>query len=220
MSSIDYSQQMQNRLLMQFNNSPLFKGVLAAVGSEMDELTAVFVDLRNLRWIDTGDGQQLDGCGQIVQQSRTISQAIAINFFGFDGQIGITGFNQGRIRQNREAYLTSTKLADAEYRQILWAKVAKNTTDGTAESTINSLYRLYKAKIVLAETGNAKMRIAIGRELTEAEILLANALNLLVRAGGVSIEIKSYFIDGHAFGFSNQNQGYLGFGSGILAKEF
>jgi len=220
MSSTDYSKQMQDRLLMQFHSSPLLKGVLAAVGSEMDELTTVFDDLRNLRWIDTGDGQQLDGCGQIVQQSRTISQAIAIIFFGFYGQTGTTGFNQGRIRKTREAYLTSTKLADAEYRQILWAKVAKNTTDGTAESTIDSLYRLYQAKIVLAETGNAKMRIAIGRELTEAEILMANALNLLVRAGGVSIEIKSYFIAGSAFGFSNQNQGYLGFGAGILAKEF
>lgn len=221
MSSADYyGKQMQDRLLMQFHSSPILKGVLAAIGSEMDELTSVFDDLRNLRWIDTGEGKQLDGCGDIVQQSRTIKQAIAIAFFGFDGQTGATGFSQGRIRKNREAYLTSATLADAEYRQILWAKIAKNTTDGTAESTIASLYRLYEAKIILAETGNANVRIAIGRELTEAEILLANALNLLVRAGGVGIDVKSYFVDGSAFGFSNQNQGYLGFGRGILAKEF
>ena len=220
MSSVNHTKQMQDRLLMQFHSSPVFKGLLAAIGSEMEGLTAVYEDLRYLRWIDTGEGQQLDGCGEIVQQSRTIKQAIAIAFFGFDGQTGATGFGQGRIRKNREAYLTSAKLADAEYRQILWSKVAKNTTDGTAESTIDSLYRLYAAKIVVAETGNAKIRIAIGRELTEAEILLANALNLLVRAGGVGIQVKSYFIDGSAFGFSNQNQGYLGFGTGILAKEF
>ncbi len=214
------AQEMIDRLLMQFGSSPYLQGWLKALGAEMDLLDQVFSDLREKRWIDTGEGQQLDGCGQIVVQPRKISQAIAIPFFGFDGQTGATGFGQSRIRKNRETYLTSTTLADAEYRQILWAKVAKNTTDGTAESTIESLWRLYNAKIVLAEVGNAKLRIAIGRELTDAEILLANALDLQVRGGGVGIPVKSYFVDSGAFGFSNQNIGYLGFGQGRLAKEF
>jgi len=61
MSSADYGKQMQARLLMQFHSSPVLKGVLAAIGSELNELTAIFDDLRELRWIDTGEGKQLDG---------------------------------------------------------------------------------------------------------------------------------------------------------------
>jgi hypothetical protein len=216
----EYGQQMIDRLLMQFANSPNLHGLLDAVGVELDLVKKVFDDLRNKRWIDTAEGAQLDGCGQIVVQPRRINKAIAISFFGFEGQTGITGFNQGRLRKRLESYLSSASLADAEYRQVLWSKVAKNTTDGTAESTIASLSRLYNARIILAELGNAKMMVSIGRELTEAEILLANSLDLLIRAGGVEIAIKSYFFEDGTFGFSNQMQGYLGFGQGRLAKEF
>ncbi len=211
---------MTGRLLMQFGNSPLLKGLLDALGAELDELEQVFTDLRDKRWIDTGEGKQLDGCGEIVIQPRRINKAITIAFFGFQGQPGATGFRQGRIRKNREAYLSSADLADPEYRQILWAKVAKNTTDGSTENIIASLRRLYVARIIMEEVGNATILVAVGRELTAAEILLANALNLLIKPGGFKIAVKSHFVDGQTFGFANQNQGYLGFGQGRLAKEF
>lgn len=215
-----YGQQMIDRLLMQFKSSPYLQGVLDAAGVELDILTEVFSDLQEKRWIDTANGVQLDGCGVIVDQSRKINKAIAIPFFGFSEQTVATGFNQGRIRKDRESYLSSTTLADEEYRKVLWQKVAKNTTDGTAESTIQSLYKLYGAKIIVTEIGNAKIMIAIGKTLTDAEILLTNALNLLVRAGGVDVAFKSYFPEGKTFGFAEQNQGYLGFGQGVLAKDF
>ena len=218
--SSERGQHMIDRLLMQFANSPYLHGLLNALGTELDLLVQVFDDLKNKRWIDTGEGQQLDGCGEIVVQPRRIGKAIAIPFFGFDDQPGATGFEQGRFRDDREAYLASATLADAEYRQILWAKVAINTTDGTAESTIDSLRRLYNARIVLANVGNAKMWISIGRQLTEAEILLANALDLFVVAGGVNIEVKSWFVDGATFGFDDQNMGYVGFDDGMMAEEF
>lgn len=216
---MSYGQQMIDRLLMQFSNSPNLQALLNAFGAELDLLAQVFNDLQEKRWIDTASGAQLDGCGEIVQQKRRINQVIPIPFFGFAGQYSTTGFNQARMRKNRESYLSSSDLADEEYRQVLWAKVAKNTTDGTTEHTISSLVRLYNAKIILTELGNAKMRVSIGRELTDTEILLANELDLLIRAGGVDIDIKSYFY-GDTFGFANQNQGYKGFGQGRLAKSF
>ena len=216
---MSYGEQMISRLLMQFGSSPNLHALLNVVGQELDLLAQVLSDLQEKRWIDTAAGAQLDGCGVIVQQSRRVNQAIPIPFFGFVGQYSITGFNQGRLRNDRESYLSSSDLADEDYRQVLWAKVAKNTTDGTTEHTIASLQRLYGAQIILTELGNAKIMVSIGRELTETEILLANALDLLIRAGGVNIDIKAYFYE-NTFGFANQNQGYLGFGQGRLAKEF
>jgi hypothetical protein len=216
----DYRQQMIDRLLMQFNESPFLHGVLNATGEELNLLGQVFQDLKTKRWIDTAEGLHLDGCGQIVQQDRRISQAIIIPFFGFAEQLGTTGFEQGRIRSDRETYLSTATLPDTEYKQIIWAKVAKNITSGTAEETIQSLSQLYGAKIILADSGNATITISIGKRLTDAEIVLANALDLLIRSGGVGITSKSYFAEGNTFGFSDQNQGYLGFDQGILAVEF
>lgn len=217
----NYGQQMIDRLLMQFSDSPNLHGLLNAVGDELNLLHQVFNDLRNKRWINTAEGAQLDGCGEIVQQDRNISQAIIIPFFGFEEQPGTTGFEQARIRNDRETYLSTATLADEEYRQILWAKVAKNTTDGTAEDTIASIKALYgNARVILAESGNSTITIAIGKQLSESEIIMANALDLLIRSGGVAISAKEYFIDGQTFGFSDQNQGYLGFDQGILAVEF
>lgn len=216
----DYSQQMIDRLLMQFNDSPMLHGVLKAVGEEFNLLGQVFSDLKNNRWIDTAEGVQLDGCGQIVQQDRRISQAIIIPFFGFAEQLGTTGFDQARIRLDRETYLSTATLPDAEYKQLLWAKVAKNITNGTAEETIQSLARLYNARIIMAESGNATITLSIGKKLTDSDIAFANAMGLLIRAGGVGITSRSYFVDGKTFGFSDQNQGYLGFGQGILATDF
>jgi hypothetical protein len=220
MATSAYGQKMIARLLMQFSHSPNLHGLLDALGVELDLLSQVFSDLQNKRWIDTAEGVQLDGCGIIVDQSRRISKAITIPFFGFAGQIVATGFNQGRIRKDRESYLSSAVLADEEYRKVLWQKIAKNTTDGTVENTIQNLYKLYGAKIVVTEIGNAKIMIAIGKTLTDAEIILTNALNLLIRAGGVDVAFKSHFPEGGTFGFSEQNQGYLGFGKGALAKDF
>jgi hypothetical protein len=215
-----YGQQMTDRLLMQFANSPNLHGLLDAIGAELDLLAQVFDDLQNKRWIDTGAGAQLDGCGEIVVRPRKIDKAITIPFFGFYEQLPyVTGFDQARFRDIGETYYSSRTLGDAEYKRVLWAKVAYNTSDGTTEGTINSLVRMFNSKVLMKENGDAKIWLAIGKELTKNDIALISAINLLVRPGGVGIEFKSYFGDS-VFGFSNYPEiGYKGFGEGVFARR-
>lgn len=220
MATSTYGQQMIDRLLMQFKNSPYLHGILDAVGVELDLLTTTFNELRELRWIDTATGTQLDGCGEIVARTRKIEKAVAIPFFGFYEQLPyVTGFGQARFRDSGEAYTVSRILGDNDYRRVLWAKVAYNTTGGTTEETISSLTYIAGARVLIQEIGNAKIAVYIGREVTSADLTLLNGLNLLVRAGGVNAEIAGWFVDGKTFGFSNYpTLGYVGFGQGILAK--
>lgn len=214
------SERMKNHLIAQFDSKKVMSAVIDSLGAELDEIAAAFEALKEKRWINTGEGAQLDGIGSIVCQSRQIDDAVQIAFFGFFDQPNALGFGLGRFRDSWETWLESVNLNDAEYRFLLWQKVAKNTSGGTSEETIKSIGFIFSAKhVFLDELGNAKVSIAIGRILTPNDISIANAVDLLVRAGGVGVERQSYFDYDNYFGFLGQPNA-KGFDEGIFANLF
>lgn len=215
----DHAQAMLDRMLSQFDGKENLTKLVTIMGNRFNVLEQVFADLRDSRWIETAEGTQLDGCGEIVAQDRLISYAIALPFFGFESQSSGRGFGKARMRHSGETYLSSAKLGDAEYRKMLKAKVFKNTSTGTAEEVITSIANIFgAAKIVITEIGGAKIRIGVGRDLTEAEITFNEAVNLMVKSGGIGIYLKSHFDPENVFGF--KSQGYSGFGVGKFANTF
>jgi len=174
-------------------------------------------ELQNKRWIDTGSGVQLDIFGFLIDRSRNIAGSIQLEFFGFYDQPNTLTFNVGRFRDTPAVPYTATSTLDDEtYRPVLWHKVSKDTTKGTAESTIESVKFIYNAPFVtITELGNAKIGIGIGRELTDNDIVLARALDLFVRAGGVGLDFISE-IPTNYFGFVDQ-QGAQGFEVGVFS---
>jgi len=209
------SESMINHLLMQFSQSVKMQAFLQALGDELDELTQALDDLQNKRWIDTGSGVQLDNIGVLIDRSRQIAGSIQLEFFGFYDQPNILPFDVGRFRDTPSVPYTATSILDDEsYRPVLWFKVAKDTTDGTTESTIESVKFIYNAPYVtLSELGNAKIGIGIGRELTDNDVVLARALDLFIRAGGVGLDFVEEIPDDY-FGFVDQNA--KGFEVGVL----
>ena len=203
-------------LLMQFSKSVNMQIFLNALGAELDELTQALDDLQNKRWIDTGAGVQLDNIGVLIDRSRDIAGSIQLEFFAFYDQPNALPFNVGRFRDTPAVPYTATSILDDEtYRPVLWHKVSKDTTKGTAESTIESVKFIYNAPFVtLTELGNAKIGIGIGRELTDNDIVLARALDLFIRAGGVGLDFVEEIPDPF-FGFLGQGN-VQGFDVGIL----
>lgn len=213
------SESMENHLIGQFKGKRVLRAILEALGEEMDELEQVFADLRDKRWIDTGEGAQLDSIGTIVNQPRQIADAIQIAFFGFQGQDNALGFEQGRFRDQWETWLQSVNLSDPEYRKLLWLKVFKNISTGTAEDTIVSTRRIFDAPyVVFSELGNAKIFIGIGRVLNKNELAIAKAMDLIVRAGGVGVKGMSMFNYDNYFGFLGQPNA-KGFEVGSFADD-
>ncbi len=226
---IDHVERMRQHLISQFQwdvvddkiygDKPVLRAVLTALGEEMDEINGAITDLKNNRWIDTAEGVQLDGIGEIVDRDRQIDEAIAIKVFGFYGQPNVAGFGQARFRGANESNLASYILEDTEYRLVLALKAMKNNSRATAEDTIQSLKYVFNAPTVaLQEVGNANIVVAIGRELTDNDMLLANAVDLIIRAGGVGLKYKSFF-PGAYFGFLGQPNA-AGFGQGAFARMF
>jgi len=149
-------------MLSQFDGKENLTKLVTIMGDRFNVLEQVFADLRDSRWIETAEGTQLDGCGEIVAQDRLISYAIALPFFGFESQSSGRGFGKARMRHSGETYLSSAKLGDVEYRKMLKAKVFKNTSTGTAEEVITSLANIFgAAKIVITEIGGAKSALVL-----------------------------------------------------------
>lgn len=196
---------MKDNLISQFQGKTILSAILDALDEELAEISAVITDLKFKRGIDTGFGVTLDGIGDIVGQSRIINSAIFIPFFGFYGQPSALGFGVGRFRDSGESWQFSSKLGDAEYKKLLWAKVFKNVSQCTTEDTIQVLKYIFNVKKVIVENvGNAKIKIGIGRELSASEIALAKAYSLMIRAGGVGIDEIVQFDANAYFGFLGQ----------------
>lgn len=227
--TIDHTDRMRQHLISQFQwdvinekiygDKPVLRAILTALGAEMDELNQAVNDIKNKRWIDTAEGVQLDGIGEIVDRNRQIDKAIAIPFFGFLGQPSTKGFGQARFRSSNETTLTSYILEDAEYKTVLLEKVIKNSSRGTAEDTLQSLKFIFNAPTVaMEEVGNANIVVAIGRNLNDSDKILANAVDLIIRAGGVGLKYKAYYPSAY-FGFLGQPKAQ-GFGLGAFAQIF
>ena len=211
------AESMINHLLMQFSQATNMHIFLNALGAELDELTKALEDLQNKRWIDTGAGVQLDNIGVLVDRSRVIEGSIQLEFFGFFDQPNTQTFGVGRFRDTPAVAYTVTSILDDEvYRPVLWHKIGKNTTTGTTESSIESVKFVYNAPFVtITELGDAKIGIGIGRELSDNDVVLARALDLFIRAGGVGLNFVSE-IPYTFFGFVDQT-GAKGFEVGVFS---
>ena len=227
--TIDHTDRMRKHLISQFQwdeidgkiygDKPVLRALLATLGAEMDELNQAINDLKNKRWIDTGKGVQLDGIGEIVDRNRQIDKAIAIKVFGFYGQPNVAGFGQARFRKTKESNFSTYILDDAEYRLVLALKATKNNSRATAEDTIKSLKYIYDAPTIsFEEVGNANVIVGIGKTLSDNEKLLANAVDLVIRAGGVGLKYKTYYPAAY-FGFLGQPNAQ-GFDIGSFAHTF
>lgn len=211
-----HTERMISHLIGQFQDKPVIEAELDALGAELELLRQVFDDLKNKRWIDTGEGAQLDGIGTIVNRSRTILDSLQLDFFGFSGQDNSQTFGIGRFRSINESWLASSKLSDDDYRKILWLKVFYDSSQATGDELIHCLQVLFNAhNIIIHETGNANIIVGIGRHLTANDIRLVRTLNLIPIGGGIGLQSVEMF-DTDYFGFFGQ-PGAKTFGAGSWA---
>lgn len=211
-----HTERMISHLIGQFQDKPVIEAELEALGAELDALRSAFDDLRNKRWIDTGEGVQLDGIGTIVNRDRTIHGSLQLEFFGFSGQDNSQTFGVGRFRGINENWLASTRLEDDDYRKILWLKVFYDSSQATGDELIHCLRVLFDAQnIILHEAGNAKIIVGLGRRLTANDIRLARTLHLITLGGGIGLRAVEMF-DADYFGFLGQPDSKT-FGAGSWA---
>lgn len=104
----------------------------------------------------------LDVFGLIIGQSREISDAIPVEFFGFIETPFAAGFNQAPFWDGVSSLTASSILADPEYRTILLAKIAFNYADVTLTGIASSLSIIFQTEdLTVTNNGVANIDISI-----------------------------------------------------------
>lgn len=203
--------------LAQFDHSPKFEALVKSLYQPLNRLQTAYIDLLDKRHLETAEGVQLDGIGQIVGLPREMSDSVYSVFFGFDGQPQILSFRQARLRRQHESHIQgNVKLNDAEYRRLLAWKIAINNGYGTMEQIAHSVQTIFKtADIRIRDAGNAKIHIWLQATRETNSTLLNKAHRWIPKAGGVGVEMVLTSKD-KAFGFVSQ--GLKGFNRGQMAR--
>lgn len=177
-----------DKLPEQFKRKHNIEVLIKAFAAELEELVAVYKELETLRAISTAFGKQLDGIGEIVVLSRVESMAYA----------GVVDF-----------YI----LDDERYRLFLMFKALRNANTCTFPELMEICRLLYNVKLLYYREFNdhpAHFQVMVGAAFQEWMVGMLNNVNLTVKPGGVSIELKFFELD--FFGFSDLNKEAKGFG--------
>jgi hypothetical protein len=203
--------------LIQFEGKPYVKEVVTAIFEPLDMLAKAYEDLRTKRGVETAEGKQLDGVGEIVGVSREIPQGVYLSYFGFREQPAGRGFGQARMRRAGDPIAYSAYAPDSEFRQMIKAKIRLNNSFGSSEDIIAATREIFMAPAArVKDMGNATAQLWIGRPAAPDKTPYAFYSKLIPRAAGVRL-IPIFFSAENAFGF--REQGLKGFGVGIMARS-
>lgn len=205
-----------NHWLAQFPNGTRLEALVRSLIQPMNGAEAALLQLLEDRWLDTAEGKQLDGIGEIVGLPRVIDDVAYVQFFGFLEQPGIATFGIGRLRRANESTIGgSTTLLDPEYRRLLYWKIAINNGHGTTPEIIAALKPILEVeKVVVQDMGNAKIAVWVNRLPGVSDPLMINARRWVPKAAGVGLTLTAS--TDTPFGFVSQ--GFYGFGVGVMAR--
>ncbi|VFR81301.1 FIG00698733: hypothetical protein [plant metagenome] len=203
--------------LAQFEKKPRLQALVMALLKPAEGLQGALRGLFEDRWLDTAEGQQLDGIGEIVGLPRILDEALFVRFFGFEGQPNTAGFGQARIRRRHERTVAgSTTLQDHEYRKLLYWKIALNNGRGTAPEIAAALKPIFDvSRVIVQDVGNAKIRIWVSKVPGPGDALMGDPYRWVPKLAGVGVQIITGSTE-RPFGFINQ--GFFGFGVGVMAR--
>lgn len=205
----EYTPKIKERLPEQFKNSSSVNRVIEAFIDK--ELELAQCDMMTKTWLDSAIGQQLDGVGEIVGYERPKGEPTSDGDFGFEDDDETRTFGDITSPENGGFLGTVNPslfamIDDDEYRILLKAKILRNNSSLSVDSTLEILSTLFQAKVSYLLVGNLQPMYEIGREffLFEREILKIFPTTL-----GINPVFYASYSEEGAFGF---NEDDLGFG--------
>ncbi len=202
-----------SRLAYQFSDSEKFRGFLSAFLAEYEELEISNLQLLNDRYLDTAQGVQLDGIGEIVgieRPAKTLDQAGLFGFDNDDTALGFGDYNDSTIGGNFwDGQSGIALIGDNLYCLLIRAKIIKNQTAMTVDDTLRLISFMFSgAKVRYFLINNLEPRYDIGKILTPFEASLLDDLPILI---GIDTVLYHMVPETNAFGFA-EDPNAVGFG--------
>ena len=122
--TFDLKKISESRILSQYSTSPLYKLLLSAYTSEVQELSNALTDLVKYRTIANAEGKNLDVLGRIVGFGR--------KGFNYDASYWFAPEIEGVAPDNGHWWVMNSPQAitepmdDETYRKWIWMKILKN----------------------------------------------------------------------------------------------
>lgn len=136
--------------------------------------------------VDTVSGEMLDIIGRIVGVDRPILRDAEFDVFGYAGNDSYTNYNIAPYIGDGEAI--DAPLNNDLYRKLIKAKIARNISDGTADSIIQLLEIIIGMKVTaLVDNGDKSFDIGVAAQLDNTTLYLINNFDLVPRPQGTRI---------------------------------
>ena len=181
------------------NQQPNFVAMVNAVANGIGAITQVAQSLPASFDLDVAVGAQLNVVGQWVGQPRVIPNVLTPGFFGFEDTYGALGFGEltdasfgGQFWDLGTPYSGTVTLSDAQYRQIIRAKIAANQSNGSAATLVQAIEDVFGAVATIQDTGNLTINLTISTPVSPLDQALITQFNLLPIPAGVVLGSINY----------------------------
>ena len=171
---------------------PRLLALLGALKCPQESIRNAINDLYLSLNLDSAHGAQLDLIGDILGQSRTLTDAVHLEFFGYQGQTSAKGYGQARYRQTGESTLGGmTTLADEEYRKLLRWRKDYVKARGTVSDIKKAVVHIFGSEdgLSVQRTAPAEITISLPRQASGSSYL-AIAERFIPAPAGVRVVFK------------------------------
>lgn len=175
--------------------------------------------------LDRVTGYRLDVIGRIVGLPRSVPEALAKIFFGFQGHLNSEGFESKSNAAYDGAPFYSKfapaygpyQLGDNEYRRFLRVKIARNAAASTIASDDrvslqDVIQAAFNGRAYVTDRRDMTLALNISPQVSVDELRLIVRLGLLPKPAGVRYDYFYQVTPGMTFGFS-RNPAAKGFAS-------
>ena len=136
--------------------------------------------------VDTVSGEMLDIIGRIVGVARPILRDAEFDVFGYSGNDSHTNYNIAPYIGDGEAI--DAPLNNDLYRKLIKAKIARNISDGTADSIIQLVEIIIGVKVTaLVDNGDKSFDLGVASQLDNTTLYLIENFDLIPRPQGTRI---------------------------------
>lgn len=210
-------------LIKQYYYKPKAKAEITLLAAEFSKVYTFLNTFTDKFDVDRAEGEQLDIIGQIVGISRTVPEALANYYFGFEGEEYAKGFSDKFNDADSAPFFdrfsirySDLQLEDEKYRFFIKAKIAVNNASAymisDERTSIQSIIQyLFNDDAYVVDNQDMSLTLYLSPSVRLDAIRLINKLNLLPKPQGVNyrIIVKAGILN--TFGFSS-NPNAIGFG--------
>lgn len=148
----------ESRILSQYATSPLYKKLLEAITSEVQELLDAIVDLMEYRTVYAAYGVQLDIIGKIVGSPRTMYDYDEEFWFAPDKD-GV-GADNGHWWISVVPQAVEQEMDDDTYRKWIWLRILENHNLFSSKPEIEgAIFDGLGDKVGIERSGNVQGKI-------------------------------------------------------------